>query len=140
MDRSSRFVILARVEDSTAYAILESFTQRLRTLPKSYRPALLYDQHREMALHQVLERNTGIHVYFDDPHSPWQSSSNENTNGLLRQYFSNATDLSEYSQRRLTQAAGARNNQPRKSLGFRTPDEVLAQQITALNSCAALRT
>ncbi|WP_153940591.1 IS30-like element ISCARN114 family transposase [Acidithiobacillus thiooxidans] len=140
VDRSSRFVILARVEDSTAEAILESFTRRLRTLPKSFRQTLTYDQGREMARHQELERNTGIRVYFADPHSPWQRPTNENTNGLLRQYFPKGTDLSEYSQRRLTQVAEELNNRPRKSLGFRTPAEVMAQQIRQLNSGVALQT
>lgn len=140
VDRSSRFVILARVEDATAEAILESFTRRLRTLPKSFRQTLTYDQGREMARHQELERNTGIRVYFADPHSPWQRPTNENTNGLLRQYFPKGTDLSEYSQRRLTQVAGELNNRPRKSLGFRTPAEVMAQQIRQLNSGVALQT
>ena len=140
VDRSSRFVILARVEDATAEAILESFTRRLRTLPKSFRQTLTYDQGREMARHQELERNTGIRVYFADPHSPWQRPTNENTNGLLRQYFPKGTDLSEYSQRRLTQVAEELNNRPRKSLGFRTPAEVMAQQIRQLNSGVALQT
>lgn len=139
VDRSSRFVILARVEDATAEAILESFTRRLRTLPKSFRQTLTYDQGREMARHQELERNTGIRVYFADPHSPWQRPTNENTNGLLRQYFPKGTDLSEYSQRRLTQVAEELNNRPRKSLGFRTPAEVMAQQIRQLNSGVALQ-
>ena len=140
VDRSSRFVILARVADATAEAILESFTRRLRTLPKSFRQTLTYDQGREMARHQELERNTGIRVYFADPHSPWQRPTNENTNGLLRQYFPKGTDLSEYSQRRLTQVAEELNNRPRKSLGFRTPAEVMAQQIRQLNSGVALQT
>lgn len=140
VDRSSRFVIIARVEDATAEAILESFTRRLRTLPKSFRQTLTYDQGREMARHQELERNTGIRVYFADPHSPWQRPTNENTNGLLRQYFPKGTDLSEYSQRRLTQVAEELNNRPRKSLGFRTPAEVMAQQIRQLNSGVALQT
>ncbi|WP_075324157.1 IS30-like element ISCARN114 family transposase [Acidithiobacillus albertensis] len=140
VDRSSRFVILARVEDATAEAILESFTRRLRTLPKSFRQTLTYDQGREMARHQELERNTGICVYFADPHSPWQRPTNENTNGLLRQYFPKGMDLSEYSQRRLTQVAEELNNRPRKSLGFRTPAEVMAQQIRQLNSGVALQT
>ena len=140
VDRSSRFVILARVEDATAEAILESFTRRLRTLPKSFRQTLTYDQGREMARHQELERNTGIRVYFADPHSPWQRPTNENTNGLLRQYFPKGTDLSEYSQRRLTQVAEELNNRPRKSLGFQTPAEVMARQIRELNCGVALQT
>lgn len=85
VDRSSRFVILAKVEDASAEAVLEGFTRRLRTLPKAFRQTLTYDQGREMARHQALEHRTGIRVYFADPHSPWQRPTNENTNGLLRQ-------------------------------------------------------
>lgn len=140
VDRSSRFVILARVEDATAESILEGFTRRLQTLPKSIRQTLTYDQGREMARHQELEQRVGMRVFFADPHSPWQRPTNENTNGLLRQYFPKGTDLSEYSQRRLTQVAEELNNRPRKSLGFRTPAEVMAQQIRQLNGSVALQT
>ena len=140
VDRSSRFVILARVDDSTAESVLDGFTRRLRTLPKAFRQTLTYDQGKEMARHQELEKRTGIRVYFADPHSPWQRPTNENTNGLLRQYFPKGTDLSEYSQRYLTKVADELNNRPRKSLGFRTPAEVMAQQIRELHGGVALQT
>jgi IS30 family transposase len=139
VDRSSRFVILVKVEDASAEAILEGFTRRLRTLPKAFRQTLTYDQGREMARHQELEHRTGIRVYFADPHSPWQRPTNENTNGLLRQYFPKGTDLSQYSQQYLTKVAEEMNNRPRKSLGFRTPAEVMAQKIKELNGSVALQ-
>ncbi|WP_248883937.1 IS30 family transposase [Acidithiobacillus acidisediminis] len=139
VDRSSRFVILARVDDATAESILEGFTRRLRTLPKAFRQTLTYDQGREMARHQELEQRVSIRVFFADPHSPWQRPTNENTNGLLRQYFPKGTDLSGYSQRHLTRVAEELNNRPRKSLGFRTPAEVMAQQIRHLNNSVALQ-
>ena len=139
VDRSSRFVILARVDDATAESILEGFTRRLRTLPKAFRQTLTYDQGREMARHQELEQRVSIRVFFADPHSPWQRPTNENTNGLLRQYFPKGTDLSGYSQRHLTLVAEELNNGPRKSLGFRTPAEVMAQQIRQLNSGVAFQ-
>jgi IS30 family transposase len=137
VDRSSRYVILARVDDATAESVLEGFTRRLRTLPKAFRQTLTKTQGKEMARHQELE---GIRVYFADPHSPWQRPTNENTNGLLRQYFPKETDLSEYSQRTLTQVAEELNNRPRKSLGFRTPAEVMAQQLRELSAGVALQT
>lgn len=140
VDRSSRFVILARVDDATAESVLDGFTRRLRSLPKAFRQTLTYDQGKEMARHQELEKRVGIRVYFADPHSPWQRPTNENTNGLLRQYFPKGTDLSEYSQRHLTQVAEELNNRPRKSLGFRTPAEVMAQQVRELRSGVALQT
>jgi IS30 family transposase len=139
VERSSRFVLLARMEGTDADAALEGFTRRMRTLPKSILRTLTYDQGKEMARHEDLERKVGIRIYFADPHSPWQRPTNENTNGLLRQYFPKGTDLSGYSQRRLTQVAEELNNRPRKSLGFRTPAEVMAQQIMQLNSGVALQ-
>ncbi len=78
---------------------LEGFTRRLRTLPQSVLHTLTYDQGKEMARHDELERKVGIRIYFVDLHSPWQRTTNENTNGLLRQYFHKGTDLSVHSQR-----------------------------------------
>ena len=92
-----------------------------------------------MARHEELEKRTHLRVYFADPHSPWQRPTNENTNGLLRQYFPKGTDLSKHSQQYLTKVAGEMNNRPRKSLGFRTPAEVMAQQIRQLSSGVALQ-
>ena len=139
VDRSTRFVILAKVDDSSAEAVLEGFTRRLRTLPKTLRKTLTYDQGREMARHEDLEKRTHLRVYFADPHSPWQRPTNENTNGLLRQYFPKGTDLSQYSQQYLTKVAEEMNNRPRKSLGFLTPSEVMAQKIKELNNSVALQ-
>lgn len=139
VDRSTRFVILAKVDDSSAEAVLEGFTRRLRTLPRALRKTLTYDQGREMARHAELEKRIHLRVYFADPHSPWQRPTNENTNGLLRQYFPKGTDLSQYSQQYLTKVANEMNNRPRKSLGFRTPAEVMAQKIRDLNDCVAVQ-
>ena len=110
VDRSTRFVILAKVDDASAEAVLEGFTRRLRTLPKALRKTLTYDQGREMARHEELEKRTHLMVYFADPHSPWQRPTNENTNGLLRQYFPKGTDLSQYSQQYLTKVTNEMNN------------------------------
>lgn len=139
VDRATRFVILAKVDDSTAASVLDGFTRRLRTLPKEIRKTLTYDQGREMARHQELEKRTHLRVYFADPHSPWQRPTNENTNGLLRQYFPKGTDLSQYSQQYLTKVAEEMNNRPRKSLGFLTPAEVMAQKLKELHSGVALQ-
>ena len=139
VDRCTRFVILAKVDDSSAESVLEGFSRRLRTLPKALRKTLTYDQGREMARHEELEKRTHLRVYFADPHSPWQRPTNENTNGLLRQYFPKGTDLSQYSQQYLTKVADEMNNRPRKSLGFRTPAEVMAQKIRDLNGSVALQ-
>lgn len=111
----------------------------MRTLSPAVRKTLTYDQGREMARHQELTRRLHIRIYFADPHSPWQRPTNENTNGLIRQYLPKGMDLSGISQRRLTQIATALNTRPRKCLGFRTPQEVMTQQISQLSSCVALQ-
>jgi IS30 family transposase len=139
VERHSRYLLLAKMQGSDAEAVLAGFTRRMRTLPASVRKTLTYDQGREMARHPELARRLNIHVYFADPHSPWQRPTNENTNGLIRQYLPKGTDLSLISQRRLTQIATALNTRPRKCLGFRTPEEVMTQQISQLGSCVALQ-
>jgi IS30 family transposase len=92
-----------------------------------------------MARHEDLEKRTHLRVYFADPHSPWQRPTNENTNGLLRQYFPKGTDLSQYSQQYLTKVAEEMNNRPRKSFDFLMPSEVIAQKIKELNGSFALQ-
>jgi IS30 family transposase len=140
VERKSRYVLLAKVDGVDAESVLEGFTRRLRTLPPGVRQTLTYDQGREMARHQELARRLNIRVYFADPHSPWQRPSNENANGLIRQYLPKGMDLSGVSQRRLTQIATALNTRPRKCLGFQTPDEVMSHDINQLNSRVALQT
>ena len=93
------------------------------------RQSMTYDQGREMSLHKQLSHNTGIAVYFCDPHSPWQRGSNENMNGLLRQYLPMGTDLSVYSQAQLDAIADQINNRPRKGLGVRSPLAVYTELL-----------
>jgi IS30 family transposase len=140
VERKSRYVLLAKMDGTDAEAVLEGFTRRMRTLPSGVRKTLTYDQGREMARHQELARRLNIRVYFADPHSPWQRPSNENANGLIRQYLPKGMDLSSVSQRRLSQIAMALNTRPRKCLGFSTPEEVMSQEINQLNSRVALQT
>jgi IS30 family transposase len=140
VERKSRFVLLAKVDGVDAEAVLDGFTRRLRTLPTSVRKTLTYDQGKEMARHQELAERLNLRVYFADPHSPWQRPTNENTNGLLRQYLPKGMDLSTLSQRYLTQVATALNTRPRKCLGFLTPEEVMSSEINHLNNPVALQT
>jgi IS30 family transposase len=140
VERKSRFVLLAKVDGPGADAVLEGFTRRLRTLPTRLRQTLTYDQGKEMARHRELAARLHLRVYFADPHSPWQRPTNENTNGLLREYLPKGIDLSGLSQRYLTQIATALNTRPRKCLGFATPEEVLAKEISQLNTTVALQT
>jgi IS30 family transposase len=138
VERKSRYVLLAKLEGASAEAVLDGFTRRLRTLPPAVRKTLAYDQGKEMARHTELAQRLNIRVYFADPHSPWQRPSNENTNGLLRQYWPKGTDLSGLSQRYLTQIATALNTRPRKCLGFLTPEEVMSREIRLLNPIVSI--
>jgi IS30 family transposase len=125
VDRRTLFVMLAKMDGCGAQAALEGFGQAFGPLDPALKKTLTYDQGKEMALHATLAEITGLQIYFADPHSPWQRGINENTNGLLRQYLPKTDDLSRYSQRELDQIAWALNTRPRKSLGFRTPAEVI---------------
>ena len=106
-----------------AEAVCGAITRTIRTLPELLRRSLTWDQGSELSLHAQLRIDTGVQVYFCDPHSPWQRGTNENTNGLLRQYFPKGTDLSAHSAKALTAVAATLNGRPRKTLGWRTPAE-----------------
>jgi IS30 family transposase len=134
VERSSRLVMLARMDGSTARAALEGFTEALNRVHEPMRKTLTYDQGKEMSRHKELTQRTGVTVYFADPHSPWQRGSNENTNGLLRQYLPKGTDLSGFSQDDLDAIAFKLNSRPRKIHGFRSPLEVYAELLIKAQS------
>ena len=127
VERQSRYVMLAKMDSSSSTSALEGFTKRLRTVPASLRKTLTYDQGTEMNLHEVLARRLKIDIYFCDPHSPWQRGTNENANGLIREYLPKGTDLSQFSEDELRTIEHLLNNRPRKILRFRTPAEVFAE-------------
>ena len=139
VERTSRYVVLARMDGTGADAALEGFARKLRRVPACVRKTLTYDQGKEMARHEELARRTGVRVYFADPRSPWQRPSNENANGLIREYLPKGTDLSGVSQAELNAIARRLNNRPRKVLGFRTPAEVFQQEVLKLTNPVALR-
>ena len=112
-----------------AEAVRDAIASSITTLPQQLRRSLTWDQGAEMAQHAQLRIDTGLEVYFCDPHSPWQRGTNENTNGLLRQYFPKGTDLSKHSASDLNAVAAALNNRPRKTLGWRTPAEALNDHL-----------
>ena len=114
-----------------AEAVRDAIAAGITTLPEQLRRSLTWDQGTEMAQHAQLRIQTGLPVYFCDPHSPWQRGTNENTNGLLRQYFPKGTDLARHSPEDLAAVAAALNSRPRKTLGWRTPAEALDEQLLA---------
>ena len=108
-----------------AEAVRDAITRTIITLPEELRRSLTWDQGAEMAQHYRLKIDAGVQVYFCDPQSPWQRSTNENTNGLLRQYFPKGTDLSTHSADEIAAVAAALNARPRKTLSWKTPAEAL---------------
>jgi len=127
VERTTRLVILARMEGMDATSARQGFTKKLRHVPAALRKTLTYDRGKEMAEHEQLAQRLAIQIFFADPYSPWQRGTNENTNGLLRQYLPKGTDLSGYTQRELNAIAHRLNTRPRKCLDFATPLEVYAQ-------------
>ena len=115
-----------------AEAVRDAITSSIMTLPQQLRRSLTWDQGAEMAQHARLRIDTDVAIYFCDPHSPWQRGTNENTNGLLRQYFPKGTDLSRHSVSDLEAVAAALNGRPRKTLGWKTPAEALDNQLSSL--------
>ena len=127
VERTTRLVLLARMDGTDATSASRGFTKKLRHVPAARRKTLTYDRGKEMAAHEQLAQRLAIQIFFADPHSPWQRGTNENTNGLLRQYLPKGTDLSGYTQRELNAIAHRLNTRPRKCLDFATPLEVYAQ-------------
>ena len=127
VERTTRLVLLARMEGTDAASVYQGFTKKLRHVPASLRKTLTYDRGKEMAERERLAQRLAIQVFFADPHSPWQRGTNENTNGLLRQYLPKGIDLSGYTQRELNAIAHRLNRRPRKCLDFATPLEVFTQ-------------
>ena len=130
VERQTRYVLLAKVESKDTATVINALIKQARKLPTELYKSLTWDRGKEMADHQRFTLATDIKVYFCDPQSPWQRGSNENTNGLLRQYFPKGTDLSVHSQARLNAVARQLNERPRKTLGFETPAE-------RFNACVA---
>lgn len=132
VERSSRFVALIHLPNGRNPAQMrDALIQTVAALPKQLRRSLTWDQGSEMHLHQEFSTTTGMPVYFCDPGSPWQRGSNENTNGLLRQYFPKGTDLSAHGLQHLQAVAADLNSRPRKTLGWETPAERLAKLLAA---------
>jgi IS30 family transposase len=126
VERATRLVILARMDVTDATSAREGFTKKLRHLSALLRKTLTYDRGKEMAEHEPLAQRLAIWIFFADPYSPWPRGTNENMNGLLRQYLPKGTDLSGYTQRELNAIAHRLNTRPRKCFDVATPLEVYA--------------
>jgi IS30 family transposase len=151
VERTTRFTLLlhlprmmghgheARVKNGPALAghgaeaVRDAITRTIITLPEQLRRSLTWDQGAELAQHARLKIDAGVQVYFCDPHSPWQRGTNENTNGLLRQYFPKGTDLSIHSAEEVAAVAAALNSRPRRTLDWKTPAEALDQLLLSVN-------
>jgi IS30 family transposase len=131
VERHSRFTILIKVPSKDTATVVAALTRQVRKLPASMRRSLTWDRGLEMARHKSFTVDTKVNVYFCDPQSLWQRGTNENTNGLLRQYFPRKTDLSGYSQTDLDKVALRLNQRPRKTLGFDTPASKLQASVAS---------
>ena len=125
VERHSRFLMLIAVEGKDTRSVTSALSRQIGRLPEQLRSSLTWDRGKEMAEHARFTVATDLRVYFCDPQSPWQRGSNENTNGLLRQYLPKGTDLARYTQPQLDQIARRLNTRPRQTLGFKTPADTL---------------
>ena len=131
VERQSRYVVLLRLSHKRSATVVQALTRGVRRLPAGLMTSLTWDRGTELAAHRAFTVATNVQVYFCDPYSPWQRGSNENTNGLLRQYLPHGTDLSTVSQRQLDAIALRLNTRPRLTLGFQTPAAKLAQIVAS---------
>ena len=130
VERKSRYVMLLKLPNGHgAESVRKAMTKRIATLPAQLRRSITWDQGKEMAEHVQFTVETGVQIYFCDPKSPWQRGSNENTNGLLRQYLPKSADLSQVTQRELDTIARSLNTRPRQTLGWMTPSQAFAEAV-----------
>lgn len=131
VERHTRYVMLVKVASKDTQTVIDALIKNARQLPQELYQSLTWDRGKEMADHKRFTLATDISVYFCDPHSPWQRGSNENTNGLLRQYFPKGIDISDYSQVQLNAVARKLNERPRKTLEYQTPAERFSQLVAS---------
>ena len=141
VERISRFLVMVQLPDGhTAPAVRDALIAALAALPVGAITSLTWDQGTELAQHREITSACGVSIYFCEPHSPWQRGTNENTNGLIRQYFPKGTDLNQHSADRIADVAQELNDRPRKTLGMRTPTEILTHHLTTAPATVATTT
>ena len=131
VERRSRYVCLVRLAGRATRTVVRALTEHVRRLPDGLMATLTWDRGLDLAAHRTFSIATGVQVYFCDPYSPWQRGTNENTNGLLRQYLPKGTDLARYTQAQLNRIARELHTRPRKTLGYRTPADILAETVAS---------
>ena len=131
VERQTRYVMLVKVDGKDTETVVNALIKNARKLPQELYKSLTWDRGKEMAAHKRFTMATDIQVFFCDPRSPWQRGSNENTNGLLRQYMPKGVDISGYSQLQLNAIARQLNERPRKTLGFKTPAEMFSETVAS---------
>ncbi len=132
VERQTRYCILVRVKSKDTKAVVNALIQQAHKLPRELYKSLTWDRGKEMADHKRFSLATDVDVYFCDPQSPWQRGSNEQTNGLLRQYFPKGMDLSDIHQNHLNAIARRLNERPRKTLGYYSPAEKFAECVASI--------
>lgn len=129
VERTTRYLLLVSLEKHDAYTVRTAFAKAVHTIPRRLKKSLTYDRGSEMAEHKLFTKDTKIQVYFADPHSPWQRGTNENTNGLLRQFFPKGIDFRTVTKKEIQKVQDLMNDRPRKVLGFYKPVEVFSEVL-----------
>jgi len=129
VERTTRYLLLVPLENHDAYTVRTEFAKAVKTIPRRLKKTLTYDRGSEMSQHKLFTKDTKIQVYFADPHSPWQRGTNENTNGLLRQYFPKGIDFRRVSKREILRVQEQVNGRPRKALNYAMPHEAFSELL-----------
>ena len=132
VERSTRYLILLKLKNGSAEQVRAAMTRKIRALPTELRRSVTWDQGVEMSQHLQFTVDTGVHIYFCDPRSPWQRGTNENTNGLLRQYFPKGTNLAVHTEAKLDAVARELNERPRQTLGWMSPSRKFAEVVASI--------
>jgi IS30 family transposase len=129
VERTTRKVLIVKLKEKDANSVRKSFEKALKKIPSDLKKSMTYDQGSEMSEHKLFTRETKMLVYFEHPHSPWERGTNENTNGLIRQYFPKGTDFNEVSVSKLRHAQNELNDRPRQTLGWDSPNERFTELV-----------